>query len=366
MIQGELTTLGLGRTEQRAYEALLREQADGADELARLLDLPRTQLDEALERLVEHGFARPPHPSSCESDALPHPAAPAAAIRTLIHRRQAELHLRSAELARLRLAADRLAGDADAPGGDRGRVEVVTGRAVAERAGRLLEGAEREVVILDRPPFTALDVESLLARGVEVRAVLDRAGLADPDRVRALSGLVGRGLRLRVAADVPARLVAVDRRVTLLPPTDAAGPRATALVIGDGLLCGVLLPLFEAVWERAVPLPATDGSGTRTGTGAGAGTALPGPGAALPEPQRELLALLAAGLKDEAIARRLGVHVHTARRRISGLLESLGARTRFQAGARAASRGWLDDGPGDGQGCAVCAGRGRCCGSSPS
>ncbi|MFF8287872.1 helix-turn-helix domain-containing protein [Streptomyces sp. NPDC016309] len=332
MIQGELTTLGLGRTEERAYEALLKEQADGADELARLLGLPRERLDAALDRLVEHGFARPPDPPdpsdpSCAGDALPHPAAPAAAIRTLIHRRQAELHLRSAELARLRLAADRLAGDAGAPGGERGRVEVVTGRrAIAERAARLLDGAEREVVVMDRPPYTALDVESLLARGVRVRAVLDRAGLADPGRARALTGLAGRGLRVRVAADVPARLVAVDRRVTLLPPADAAGPRAAALVSRDGLLCGALLPLFEAVWERAGPL----GGGVEDGA------------AALPGPERELLALLAAGHKDEAIARRLGVHVHTARRRISRLLESLDARTRFQAGARASSRGWLD------------------------
>ncbi|MEU0719578.1 helix-turn-helix domain-containing protein [Streptomyces lavendulocolor] len=327
MIQGELTTLGLGRTEERAYEALLAEQADGAEELARLLDLPRERLDAALDRLVAHGFARPPDPSDA-GDALPHPAAPAAALRTLIHRRQAELHLKSAELARLRMAADRFAGDSGGRGGERGRVEVVTGRrAIAERAARLLDGAEREVVLLDRPPFTALDVESLLARGVRVRAVLDRSGLADPGRVRALTGLVGRGLRLRVAADVPARLVAVDRRVTLLPPTEAAGPRAAALVIGDGLLCGTLLPLFEAVWERAEPLVAPE-------DGAAAGP----PGA-----QRELLALLAAGLKDEAIARRLGVHVHTARRRISRLLESLDARTRFQAGARASSRGWLGD-----------------------
>ncbi|RST13372.1 TrmB family transcriptional regulator, partial [Streptomyces sp. WAC05374] len=250
MIQGELTTLGLGRTEERAYEALLKEQADGADELARLLGLPRERLDTALDRLVEHGFARPPDP--CHEGALPHPAAPAAAIRGLIHRRQAELHQKSAELARLRMAADRLAGDAGAPDGE--RVEVVTGRrAIAERAGRLLEGAEREVLVLDRPPFTALDVGSLLARGVEVRAVLDRAGLADRGRMRALTGLVGRGLRVRVAGGVPARLVAVDRRVTLLPPVDAAGPRASALVIGDGLLCGALLPLFEAVWERAEP-----------------------------------------------------------------------------------------------------------------
>ncbi|MDN3294546.1 helix-turn-helix domain-containing protein [Streptomyces ficellus] len=321
MIQGELTTLGLGRTEERAYEALLREQADGADDLARLLDLPRERLDAALDRLVEHGFARPPDPA--HEGCLPHPAAPAAALRTLIHRRQAELHLKSAELARLRMAADRLVGDFGEPRASGAGVEVVTGRrAIAARVEGLLAAAEREVVILDRPPFTSPDVGALLARGVKVRAVLDRAGLADPARTRALACLAGRGLRVRVAGDVPAKLLAVDRRITLLPPTEAAGPRASALVVGDGLLCGALVPLFEAVWERATPLGGGDGG--------------------LRGPQRELLALLAAGLKDEAIARRLGVHVHTARRRISRLLESLDARTRFQAGARASSRGWLD------------------------
>lgn len=61
------------------------------------------------------------------------------------------------------------------------------------------------------------------------------------------------------------------------------------------------------------------------------------------EDQLELLGLLAEGLKDEAIARRLGVHVHTARRRITRLLHDLDADTRFQAGARATLRGWLDD-----------------------
>ncbi len=34
--------------------------------------------------------------------------------------------------------------------------------------------------------------------------------------------------------------------------------------------------------------------------------------------------------------------VHTARRRISHLLDSLNAETRFQAGAQAMLRGWLD------------------------
>nr|WTB31505.1 hypothetical protein OG781_20245 [Streptomyces sp. NBC_00830] len=40
--------------------------------------------------------------------------------------------------------------------------------------------------------------------------------------------------------------------------------------------------------------------------------------------------------------RRMGVHIHTARRRISQLLDALNAETRFQAGAQAILRGRLD------------------------
>ena len=54
-----------------------------------------------------------------------------------------------------------------------------------------------------------------------------------------------------------------------------------------------------------------------------------------------MLKLLDAGLKDEAIARQLGVSMRTARRRISSLIAKLGVGTRFQAGLEAARHGLL-------------------------
>ena len=49
-----------------------------------------------------------------------------------------------------------------------------------------------------------------------------------------------------------------------------------------------------------------------------------------------------AGYKDEAIARYLGWGVRTVRRRVSGLMDALGADTRFQLGVAAQQRGLLD------------------------
>lgn len=335
MIEGEeLHSLGLGEVEGRVYEALLKERASCESELAALLELPTSRINEALTSLEASGFTEP------TADGAPRPAAPAAAIRTLIHRRQAELHIRSAELERLMMSADRIAHrlTAGSQSASEGGIEIVTGpRQIDARAESLLASAEHEVVILDRPPYPESDaahpgrpaasgIAALLDRGVTVRAVIDREGLSHPGRMRSLTALTGRGLRARVTTGVPTRLIGIDRRITLLPPSEATDPSATALVVDDALLRNALLPLFETVWDRSVPL-GSDSADARENP--------------VPGQQRELLGLLAAGLKDEAIARRLGVHVHTARRRISRLLDSLDAETRFQAGAQAAVRGWL-------------------------
>ena len=57
--------------------------------------------------------------------------------------------------------------------------------------------------------------------------------------------------------------------------------------------------------------------------------------------QRELLRLLATGLPDTAIARRMSLAPRTLARRISSLYEMLQADNRFQAGAAAERLGLL-------------------------
>ncbi|MGA4842888.1 hypothetical protein [Streptomyces sp. G45] len=340
-----LRDLGLGESDERVYGALLRRRARtalDAEQLRRELGLTRRELEESLTRLREHGFTlpEPDAASGHPRGVLPRPVPPAPAVRALIHRRQAELRRRAAELERLRreadAIADRLEPDPALGAGAAAGVEAVSGApAVLAHLDQLLARAEKQVLILDRPPYLAPwtgpgtggsaraggGIAALLERGVVVRMVLARAGLGLPGRARLLAPLVERGLRVRVAADVPTRLVAVDGRAALLPPVDGADPARTAVVVREALLQNAFGPLFEALWDKALPL------------GGAAGR--------LSDEHRDLLGLLAGGFKDEAIARRLGVHVHTARRRISRLLDDLGAETRFQAGAQAVLRGWL-------------------------
>jgi DNA-binding NarL/FixJ family response regulator len=61
----------------------------------------------------------------------------------------------------------------------------------------------------------------------------------------------------------------------------------------------------------------------------------------LPAAQREILAQLAVGKTDAAIAAERGQSVRTVRRHISEIMAALQVRSRFAAGVAAVRRGWL-------------------------
>jgi DNA-binding NarL/FixJ family response regulator len=97
-------------------------------------------------------------------------------------------------------------------------------------------------------------------------------------------------------------------------PVLAAALRAAAA----GLL--VLEPALAAGWLRAPAPPA-------------------GEGEPLTPREREVLALLAEGLGNKAIAARLGVSEHTAKFHVNAILGKLGAASRAEAIVVAARRG---------------------------
>jgi DNA-binding NarL/FixJ family response regulator len=77
--------------------------------------------------------------------------------------------------------------------------------------------------------------------------------------------------------------------------------------------------LFEALWMRGLSLDlALTPQHAATSPNGGA--------------DGEILPLLAAGMKDEAIARQLGVSLRTVRRWVGRLMTQYGVATRFQLG----------------------------------
>ena len=120
-------------------------------------------------------------------------------------------------------------------------------------------------------------------------------------------------LALRLGADVP---IFVFGRNAL----------AAYVLHGRGLVAPVQA-LFDEVWGGGLPFVEGCGDGTEKPVSE--------------DRMREVVTLLARGLKDDAIARRLGVSVRTVRRLISATIDDLQADSRFQAGVVAVQRGWV-------------------------
>ncbi|MFI0898380.1 helix-turn-helix domain-containing protein [Streptomyces sp. NPDC020983] len=323
-----LESIGLDTYAEQAYQLLLRQDALSAGALGELLGLSPTRARLALDALVASGLA------TCRSGrpALYSPVDPRTGLASLVRARQAELErvfstleLYAAEFHERRLRAD-----------PRLLVEVIEGPAqIAQRVKELLAGAEHEVMAFDTPPYvtaagTTSDAEALLlARGVTVRAAYAVEALDVPGYSEALHATVASGEQARVLPRVPMKMIVVDRREAILPLTgNEEGMRSTAAFVRQSGLTDALVELFEAHWAQATPIFSGDSPQQP-------------PHPEISDEERALLQLLNAGMKDEAIARQLGLSQRTYRRRVTDLMRRLGATSRFQAGTQAMRRGWL-------------------------
>lgn len=133
------------------------------------------------------------------------------------------------------------------------------------------------------------------------------------------------GGMVRTCPTLPPRMLVFDRQVAVVP-IDPSDTRRGALCTREVGIVASMVALFEQTWQAAVPLGADLPHATDTGLSSG---------------ERELLRLLASGMTDEGACKRLGVSVRSVRRQMAALMERLGASSRFEAGLRAAQRGWL-------------------------
>jgi DNA-binding CsgD family transcriptional regulator len=320
-----LEPLQLGPEDEEVYRALLAAPGSPTGPLARAAGCSVAHARAALARLADMRLVqrRPGRPVTFV------PAPPDVAIASLVNELQSNLD--QARLAIPDLLVQYQRGRASAEPG--GLVEVLTGPQIGHR--RFLEiqsTATEELLILDKPTDNPIGVDfggeaPMLRRGVRCRGIYESSLLEVPGRLRYLRRLASLGEQARVAPRLPMRMVICDRRLAMLPlapptATGSAGGESVALVNPSSLL-DALIELFEDYWQRSHPMWSRRGGGAQ----------------GLSPAEHEMLQLLGTGLKDEAIARQLGVSMRTARRRISALLTRLDSSSRFQAGAEAARRG---------------------------
>jgi DNA-binding CsgD family transcriptional regulator len=161
-----------------------------------------------------------------------------------------------------------------------------------------------------------------LRRGVRYRLLLPEQLRDNPVLTLRIGRLAPAGVEVRTVPVVPTDATVVDGALAILPGEGRATGLAMVRLPG---VVGAVVALFEQLWASAAPLTPAEIAGE----------------AGLSRREHELLALLSAGCTDESAAARLGISVRTVRRMMAAIMTRLGARSRFQAGLKAADRGLL-------------------------
>jgi DNA-binding CsgD family transcriptional regulator/Mn-dependent DtxR family transcriptional regulator len=316
--------VGVSHFDETVYQAILDQPDAGVAAWARSLSISPSRIRRVCARLLDLGLLQIP-----DSEGGLRAVDPRIAVRALIRRRETESELLIATAQRM--AAGYEAGQLRAEPSR--LIEVVRGESASTaRLAELYARAEHEVCCFDCPPYLAprtpqFDLQAdLLRRGVAYRTVYATAALEPEEDLANVRQMTELGEQARVLPALSLKLMLIDGKVAMLPLTSSdAAPGYSAVVVRHSAVTDALRALFELLWQQATPL----------GLPAPAVGGVPGKG------ERELVGLLAAGMKDEAVARHLGVSLRTLQRRVSDLQDRLGSGSRFQAGVQAARRGWV-------------------------
>lgn len=310
------------------YRRVLRSTTTDVAAHARELGWTTTETTSALQSLIAHRLVR------LTSDGQVLVEDPRLALERLVDGEEARLEARRRALAETRSAihhftAEHRLGRGDVVNGVRRTAwEVVTADvapSLVEHLTRSTTGAIRSSVLTVSSgpgvdPDARRATQAALTDGREHRGLYSFSVLDHPDEREWMQAWAAIGEQQRMVEAPPSEFAVFGTDAVM-----AAGVWGVAdgdyVIIRDLMLVEAFTALFDLAWSTGLPVP--DAASTS-------------------ESDRRLLALLSRGYKDEAIARYLGWGVRTVRRRVSALMDTLGADTRFQLGVAAQQRGLLE------------------------
>ncbi|KAA1418530.1 helix-turn-helix domain-containing protein [Nocardioides humilatus] len=323
-----LESLGIAPDVEAVYRAVIAAPATTVALLGESLGITASEVEAALATLGEVGLVL------AADDGSIHGAPPAVALGALITEQHQGLRLAEQALATLaEQHRSAIAGQ-----GISDLIEVVTGPdGIRHRFQQVQHAAAEQLRMFVTAPFIVVRPGENAAetaavdRGVRVRVVIEQAVLAEPGATAEAILSIERGLEVRVVDRLPMKLVLADDDLALVPLEVAPGGEPGAVLLQRSGLLSALDALFEAVWQRGYPLAlpglADDGG--------------PDPeGEDLSPVDRQVLALLLAGLTDQAAANQLGISLRSLQRRLRHLQDLAGVDSRMQLGWYAARHDW--------------------------
>ncbi|WP_062203767.1 LuxR C-terminal-related transcriptional regulator [Streptomyces sp. NBRC 109706] len=323
-------------TTVRIYQLRVTHPTADANELSRQLELTVEEVLDAERRLARLGLLQP-SPGGGWVAINPENAA-----ESLLAPIEGDILERRVAMAATRERLHALSGDylqARSLRSARTSIEVVEGieniRAVIDDLARTCTesldsvvpgGGQTEAALRASRPVSL----GLLKRGVRIRALYQHGARHHRPTARHVERLLAAGCEARVTGVLASRLLIYDGDVAVLP-LDPANSSAGVALVRDLAVVDYARQFFGLCWSEAQDFaePPPPAPQDHAPTAAPVGL------------DRDVLLMMAAGLSNDEISERLGVSQRSVSRVVAQLMHRLGATNRFQAGVRAAARGWL-------------------------
>lgn len=327
-----LQSLGLDAKTEAIYRLMLVRHGWRVAELAARAGVTEEEAGRALQTLADKRLLR----WSLEDSGQLLPVTPTLAFQALLQHQQAEVLQKQQEFLESQAEVARLTAEYSTLccTSSRNELEHIFGldaihtlvEALAERSRTeclsFMPGGAQSPESLDA--MRPLD-ESMLRRGVKVLTLYLDSAWNDGPTLNYARWLASMGAEVRTVPSLPLRVVMFDREVAVISVDPETAGEGAVQISGPGVMTA-MVALFERVWETGAPLGHV---GRRDERGVTA-------------QERELLRLLSHGLTDEVVGKRLGLGVRTVRRMMADISDRLDARSRFEIGAKACHRGWLE------------------------
>ncbi|GAA2387372.1 hypothetical protein Cme02nite_22000 [Catellatospora methionotrophica] len=308
------------------YRTLITFGPWSVEHISRSLEMKPRLVRSALDELIALGAAAPVHRSSherAEDDRVWSSREPAQVVSLLQDRH----HHTALARHRLRQRLTRMtypdiitdlarlpAGAARPLDGLTRTVDRLMELAAAERHEHM--GMNPEPAFSSSALKTAAPAErKMLARGISILSLGVPASTEDESEVHDTE-LRFHGMQYRELPQVPGKMIIFDRTTALVPQNPSDRTRGMWEVVAPGIVAE-LTALFLQQWARARD-PGRDWS----------------PPAHLTPRESTILALLARGYTDTALAARLDISMRTIAYTLSALMDRYHVSNRFQLGLR--------------------------------
>ncbi|MFC9591255.1 hypothetical protein [Streptomyces sp. NPDC056944] len=318
----------------RAYSAALKHGEFHTTEIARDVGCDEATADRIRVHLSKLRLLAEGHP-----DGGWRPVDPEVAEVELRLPLEQRIHVGQQELARLHHTLDQFTGlyrEHTRAQRTQETIRVLTDPAdVQQEVGLMMRRCTKEMVTMQ--PGGGRSAETiravlpptleLLNRGVEMRTLYQHTARASLTTRTYVRQVAEGGAQIRTTGEAFERLIIFDAETVFVPAARCGRQVPGAAVVTDPTVVNFMYRTFESMWQSAQEFEAHRHDYQQ----------------AAAELRGRILQLMAAGLKDDVIARRLGMATRTCRRYITGITEEIGAVSRFQAGVKAARLGLLPD-----------------------